>query len=94
MHYVSCMHDASMRKRSNRSPVAEKGVELDDGLLLLQAELAPLDVRPEVVRPPESAALAAPLQPCTRLSRFACTSDQSSESSQPRGSSASTEHCS
>ena len=47
-----------------RSPVAEQRVELDDGLLLLQAELAPLDVRPEVVRPPEPAALAAPLQPC------------------------------
>jgi len=46
------------------SPVAEQRVELDDGLLLLQAELAPLDVRPEVVRPPEAAALAAPLQPC------------------------------
>lgn len=45
------------------SPVPEKSVELDDGLLLLQAELAPLDVRPEVVRPPEPAALAAPLQP-------------------------------
>jgi hypothetical protein len=41
-------------------------VELDDGLLLLQAELAPLDVRPEVVGPPEPAALAAPLQPCRK----------------------------
>jgi hypothetical protein len=37
-------------------------VELDDGLLLLQAELAPLDVRPEVVGPPEPAALTASLQ--------------------------------
>jgi hypothetical protein len=40
-------------------------VELDDGLLLLERELAPLDVRPEVVGPPEPAALAAPPQPCT-----------------------------
>jgi hypothetical protein len=42
------------------SPVAEERVELDDGLLLLERELAPLDVRPQVVGPPEPAALAAP----------------------------------
>ena len=47
------------------SPVAEERVELDDGLLLLERELAPLDVRPQVVGPPEPAALAAPLQPCS-----------------------------
>ena len=45
------------------SPVAEQCVELDDGLLLLQRELAPLDVRPQVVGPPEPAALAAAHQP-------------------------------
>jgi len=59
--------------RGEPSPVAEQRVELDDGLLLLQAELAPLDVRPEVVRPPEAAALAAPLQPCaTAIHSHAC----------------------
>ena len=56
------------------SPVAEQCVELDDGLLLLQAELAPLDVRPEVVRPPEAAALAAPLQPCATATIRVCMS--------------------
>jgi hypothetical protein len=38
-------------------------VQLDDGLLLLERELAPLDVRAQVVGPPEPAALAAPPQP-------------------------------
>jgi hypothetical protein len=48
-------------------PVAKKGVKLDDGLLFLQVELAPLDVRPEVVCPSQSATLAAPLQSCMML---------------------------
>jgi hypothetical protein len=38
-------------------------VEADDELLLLRREGAALEVRPEVVDPPEAAALAAPLQP-------------------------------
>lgn len=46
--------------------VAEKAVKLDDGLLLLGGEVAALEVRPEVVDPPESAALPAPEQTCTR----------------------------
>jgi hypothetical protein len=41
-------------------------VDVDDGALLLLREGAALQVRPEVVDPPESAALAAPLQPCRR----------------------------
>jgi hypothetical protein len=40
-------------------------VEADDGVLLLLAEVAALDVRAQVVDPPEPAALAAPQQPCT-----------------------------
>jgi hypothetical protein len=32
--------------------VSDDGVKLDDGLLLLVGEWPPLDVRPEVVRPP------------------------------------------
>lgn len=44
--------------------VAEDGVEVEDGLLLLLGELAPLDVRPQVVRPPQPAALATPVQTC------------------------------
>ena len=47
--------------------VADDGVELDDGLLLLRGEGPALDVRPEVVGPPQPAALAAPVQPCIRL---------------------------
>jgi hypothetical protein len=47
--------------------VADDGVELDDGLLLLGCEGPALDVRPEVVGPPQSAALAAPVQPCMPL---------------------------
>jgi hypothetical protein len=39
-------------------------VELDDGLLLLGGEGTAPDVRTQVVRPPQPAALAAPVQPC------------------------------
>lgn len=45
-------------------PVAEDAVDVDDGALLLLGEGAALEVGPEVVDPPEPAALAAPLQPC------------------------------
>jgi len=40
-------------------------VELDDDVLFLLGDVAPLDVRPKVVDPPQPAALAAPEQPCT-----------------------------
>ena len=39
-------------------------MELDDGLLLLEGEAAALDVRPQVVGPPQPAALPAPREPC------------------------------
>ena len=39
--------------------VAEEAVELDDELVLLLREVAALEVGPEVVDPPEAAALAA-----------------------------------
>jgi hypothetical protein len=42
-------------------------VELDDGLLLLEGEAAALDVRAEVVGPPQPAALPAPRQPCRKI---------------------------
>lgn len=45
-----------------RLPVAEEGVEPDDELLLVVVDVATLDVRPEIVEPPEPAALAAPPQ--------------------------------
>lgn len=44
--------------------VADDGVELNDGLLLLGAEGAALDVRPQIVRPPQPAALSTPEQTC------------------------------
>jgi hypothetical protein len=55
-------------------------VELDDGLLLLQRELAPLDVRPQVVGPPEPAALAALPQTWreTDTRQHACIDDEHS----------------
>ena len=46
-------------------PVAEHGVELEDDGLLVGGDLAPLQVRPEVVHPPQPAALPAPPQPCS-----------------------------
>jgi hypothetical protein len=53
-------------RRDHRPPVADDGVQLDDGLLLGVRELAVLEVGPQVVGPPEPAALAAPLQPCSQ----------------------------
>ena len=47
-------------------PVAKGGVELDDDVLFLLGDVPPLHVRPEVVDPPQPAALAAPEQPCSR----------------------------
>jgi len=51
-------------RRDRRPLVAEDGVEVQDGLFFLLRELAPLDVRPQVVGPPQPAALAASVQPC------------------------------
>jgi hypothetical protein len=50
--------------------VAEDAVELDDGLVLLEGEAAALDVRAEVVGPPQPAALPAPRQPCHKINYF------------------------
>ena len=46
------------------SPVAELLVEVNDQLLLLFGKAAPLEVGPQVVRPPQPAALPTPEQPC------------------------------
>jgi hypothetical protein len=65
------MHHPVIHREPERStatvavPVAEDAVDVDDGALLLVGEGAALEVRPEVVDPPEPAALAAPLQPCS-----------------------------
>jgi len=49
--------------RDPRPPVSPLGMELEDEELLLRREVAALDVRLEVVEPPQPAALAGPLQP-------------------------------
>jgi hypothetical protein len=70
---------ATIKPRKEKSPVAEESLEVDDELLLLLGEVPPLDPRPEVVRPPEPAALAATHQPCTH----AGSNMQKSQISQP-----------
>jgi hypothetical protein len=50
--------------------VAERGVEAHHRLLLLRGEGAVLQARPEVVDPPQPAALAVPLEPCRRRTEF------------------------
>lgn len=47
--------------------IAEDGVEGNDGLFFLRSEVASLDVRPEIVNPSQTAALAAPVEPCTYI---------------------------
>jgi hypothetical protein len=47
-------------------PVAEGVVEADDEVLLVGGEVPPLDVRPEVVDPPQPAALPAAEKPCNQ----------------------------
>jgi len=56
------------------APVAEELVEADDEVLLVVGDVAALDVRPEVVEPPQPAAFAAPAQTCTHAS---CTNTSS-----------------
>ncbi len=51
-------------ERIRDRPVAEESVEPEDELLLVAGDVAPLDPRPQVVEPPQPAALPAPLQPC------------------------------
>ena len=51
-------------KKGRILPVAEGLVEADDAVLLVGGEVAPLDVRAQVIDPPQSAALSASHQPC------------------------------
>lgn len=43
--------------------VSEKGMEVDDEVVLILGEVASLDVGPQVVGPPQAAALAAAVEP-------------------------------
>jgi hypothetical protein len=47
-------------------PIAKGGMELHDHLLLFFEDVAPLEIRPQVVDPPHPAALPAPQQPCSK----------------------------
>jgi hypothetical protein len=52
-------------------------VELEDGAVLLGGEGSALDVRAQVVGPPQPAALAAPVQPCpTKPLTYSTRSDE------------------
>lgn len=51
-----------MEGNKNEGPVAEKGMQVDDELLLLRGEGAAFKVGPQVVNPAKAAALAAPLE--------------------------------
>nr|ACN31059.1 unknown [Zea mays] len=50
--------------RDDRPPAADGAVERPNDPVLLVGVAAVLDVRPQVVEPPQPAALAAPVQPC------------------------------
>lgn len=43
--------------------VAQQAMEMNDGLFLFEREPPPLDVGPQIVGPPQAAALPTPLQP-------------------------------
>lgn len=45
-------------------PISKLGMEVNDELLLGTAEEATLEVRAEVISPPQTAALATAKQPC------------------------------
>jgi hypothetical protein len=53
-------------RRDDRPPAPDGGEEAADDPILVVGEVAVLYVGPQVVEPPQPAALAAPLQPCTR----------------------------
>ena len=46
-------------------PVSPEGVQLEYDALLLRRDLASLEVGPQVVHPPEPAALPCPVEACT-----------------------------
>jgi hypothetical protein len=58
------MHSYYIYTMQASIPIAELGMEINDELLLGSAEEATLEIRAEVVSPPQPAALAAAQQPC------------------------------
>jgi len=59
-----------------RPPVAQLGVEVEDEALLLGAHPPALEVRVQVVHPPQTAALPRPVQTCTFLFFLANTKQE------------------
>lgn len=59
-HLQSSLRIARNNLLKNILPVSQHAMEMDNDLLLFQGEPAALDIRPQVVRPPQSAALATP----------------------------------
>jgi hypothetical protein len=45
-----------------KAPIAEECLEMNNELLLMLGEAAPFNPRPEIICPPQPAALAAPHQ--------------------------------
>ena len=81
-HIVYVFEDCTSKMFVDRCAVlvAKDGVELEDGLLFLRCELSSLDIRPQVVGPSQSAALATPVESCEmhrRTRRMSNISDQS-----------------
>jgi len=58
------MHSYYIYTMQASIPIAELGMEINDELLLGSAEEATLEIRAEVVSPPQPAALSAAQQPC------------------------------
>lgn len=44
-------------------PIPQHLMQIDDGLLFLPAKIPSLDIRPQIIRPPEPATLPTPQQP-------------------------------
>jgi hypothetical protein len=81
---MSCLESMCLCKRGVHSLVADDGVELENGIVLLGGERPALDVRAQVVGPPEPAALAAPVQPCMHAHRIASSAQIPRELNEPK----------
>lgn len=70
------VYDMSVYIRSNITLVillvTDNAMELYNRLLFLISERATLDIRPEIVGPPEATALPAPAESCTTAHSFKC----------------------
>lgn len=56
-----------MKKYAYYILVSKDGMEIENRLFLLRRELSSLDIRPQVIRPPQSAALPTSIQTCDKF---------------------------